>query len=279
MLRPPRVPGTQDDLNATIVRLNQSLANSLTNQRLFKQQVHSDLNAILSRLAVCADAVARVSGPSAAPAIIDLNNEIDLLDAAIAGIDGHRLSQTDVDEAIAPMIAQERNMNFGTAANRQAFIRAPPVYQSVDGARPRAFGDRSGSSGRPSDGSDGSAGSDGRSPGWFSGFPSLFRSGPSSGPSSSRSGPSSEIPLANVRAPPGGPPPYGSVRHLGIDPSRRPGDPDTVLNTTLDDDWRGPLGLPTGSVRSRTLGIPNNSATRLAPGGTIGGSRTRRRRR
>jgi hypothetical protein len=163
MLR-PRPPGTTADLDATIVRLNQSLVDSLNNQRRFKQQVHSDLNAILGRLAACADAVARVSGPSAAPAIIDLNNQIDQLDAAIAGIDGHRLSQTDVDEAIAPAIVQERNMRFDTDANRQAFIRAPPVYNSVDGARPTAFGTRR----------DGSAGSDGTgtSRGWLSGFPS-----------------------------------------------------------------------------------------------------------
>jgi hypothetical protein len=141
MLRPGR-PGTIADLDATIVRLNQSLVNSLNNQRIFKQQVHSDLNTILGRLAACADAVARVSGPSAAPAIIDLRRQLDDLDTAIAGIDGHRLSQTDVDEAIAPAIAQELNMRFDTDANRQAFIRAPPVYNSVDGARPTAFGTR-----------------------------------------------------------------------------------------------------------------------------------------
>lgn len=276
MLRPPRPPGTTADLDATIVRLNQSLVDSLNNQRRFKQQVHSDLNAILGRLAACADAVARASGPSAAPAIIDLNNQIDQLDAAIAGIDGHRLSQTDVDEAIAPVISQERNMRFDTDANRQAFRRAPSVYNSTDGRSPRAFGTRSSGS----DGSPRSDGSAGPSRGWFSGLPSLFGSPASSDGSPARSDGSTDIgrPASAFELPPGGPPVYSSLP-ARIDPSRSPGDPGTVLTTTSDDDWRRDLGIDTGSP----LAGPS-AASRLTPGGmtrslTRIGGRTRKKRR
>jgi len=271
MLRPSR-PGTIADLDATIVRLNQSLVDSLNNQRRFKQQVHSDLNAILGRLAACADAVARVSGPSAAPAIIDLRTQLDNLDAAIAGIDGHRLSQTDVDEAIAPVISQERNMRFDTDANRQAFRRAPSVYNSTDGRSPRAFGTRSsGSDGSAR--SDGSAGSDGTgtSRGWLSGFPSLF------GSTSSRS----EDGFAELRdiARPASagissdrPPSAGisSDRPPSAGISSRPANYSAPLDPRLGDD---PFGI--GHTTDAAWRSPLNSSTRRP--GT--GGRTRKRRR
>jgi len=269
MLR-PRPPGTTADLDATIVRLNQSLVDSLNNQRRFKQQVHSDLNAILGRLAVCADAVARVSGPSAAPAIIDLNNQIDQLDTAIAGIDGHQLSQRDVDEAIAPAIAQEGNIRFDTEANRRAFRTAPPVYNSVDGARPYAFGTRRDGSAR----SDGSAGSDGTgtSRGWLSGFPSLF--GTSSRSARSEDG-STE--LRNIARPasagissdrPDFPSLSASNTSRPASNTSRPANYAAPLDPRLDND---PFGI--GHTTDSAWRLPLNSR-RPSTGG-----RTRKRRR
>jgi hypothetical protein len=180
-----------DGLNASLTRLNQAVTARIANDERFKQNIYDTINRILTRLNVCADAVASAPSASArAAAGVDLSRQVERLNAEIRRLQERQLNQADVTYLTNPLDVEARanNLKWNTNPIKRAFRPppytpgsgssiAPPPYPGPPGSGPGSGGISSGPSSGASSGSSS----------WLPSFLSSSSSTPASVPSSSAS--------------------------------------------------------------------------------------------